>query len=130
VGSWWIVRLFKSLVHWWQGKLRNIELADKASTVRSEAEEAVSMVIYATGVAPDCVSASVIQGGFAILIQSDENTKETFVHNSYTQAAEKAIEWWHERGGKEICQGTASKMNRAERRAFNRQRQRRRNERH
>jgi ribulose kinase len=112
---WSRFKLFwKTLLRWWQGKIRNIELADTASPARSEAEEAVARVIYETQVAPDCVAATVFDGGCALLVQHDK-AKELFVHKSYALAADKAIEWLK---GQKLQQGKTSKMNRTQRRIF------------
>jgi len=117
----WLRSSAKRLWRWWLGKLRNIELADKASPVRSEAEEAVARVVYRTNIAPDCVSATVLQGGYTIIIEHNKS-KEAFIHRSYDQAADKAIEWLTKREGRHVLSGTVSHMNRAQRRAFDKKR--------
>lgn len=118
-------RLWTFLYRWWGGKLLNIELADTASPARSEAEEAVARVVFETNVAPDCVAATVIRGGPAILIKHDK-AQEAFVHHTYAKAADKAIEWLKHREsmGRELKQGMTSGLNRAQRRQFESRRRR------
>jgi hypothetical protein len=113
-------RFFRFVARWWQGKLRNVELADTASPARSEAEEAVAKIVFETDIAPDCVAATVFEGGCAILVKHDK-AQELFVHKSYALAADKAIEWLK---GQKLKQGHTSKMNRAQRRAFQKRKQR------
>lgn len=121
-------RFFVFLWRWWNGKLKNIELADTGSQARSEAEEAVARVIYETDLVPDCVAASVIMGGCAIIITRDGGVGETFVGKSYNHAADKAVEWVKTRAVAEgvnlKAQGSTSGLNRAQRRAFDRKRRR------
>jgi hypothetical protein len=57
-----------------------------------------------------------VRGGKTILIKHDE-AWEAFVHNTYLAAADKAIEWINTQGD-EMSASNYSKLNRAERRAF------------
>jgi hypothetical protein len=106
----------KTLWWWWKGKLLNIELKDELSPVRTEAQMAVDRVVMETDITPDCVSAQVVRGGCTIMVKHNE-AWEAFVHNSYNEAAEKAIEWLLLQGD-EIKTNKVTKLNRKSRRAF------------
>ena len=109
----------KTQALWWWivGRRLDRRLADTASPIRTEAEEAVAKVVYETDIPPDCVVANVVRGGPCILIKHDD-AWEAFVHNSYMEAAEKAIEWLNLQG--DLVSATeTSNLNRKQRRIFN-----------
>ena len=111
-----LVGAYLWFTHGMSGALLEERLADESSPERSEAEEAVAKVIAETDVAPDCVSALVRDGGACILVKTDGDW-EGFIHNSYGEAADKAIEWLLLQGDFVETQNT-SDMNRAQRRSF------------
>lgn len=125
----WLRRLWLRVWRWWTGKVLNAKLQDRSSVERSEAELAVELVVAKTGLAPDCVAATVINGGPAILLRYNSSS-EAFVHHSYAMAAEQAIRWAKAREerraelGKPSDQGQVSKLNRKQRRQFDRMRRR------
>lgn len=120
----YIARLFKFLRYWWSGNLLEVKLQDKTSDIRSEAQRAVDNVVFETDIAPDCVYATVINGGCAIVVKHNAAT-EVCVHNSYAEAALEAIKWLQAREG-EIHTGKVSDLNREQRRSFDAQRKARR----
>lgn len=118
--------LWLRLWRWWTGKVLNARLKDHSSPERNEAELAVERVVTQTNLAPDCVAATVIRGGPAILVRLDTSS-EAFVHHSYALAAEQAIKWANarerrqaelKRSGNGNGQGQVSKLNRKQRRQF------------
>lgn len=111
-----IAGLFERLVWAVQGLFLRRKLKAPDSPLRSAAEEAVARVVYETELAPDCVSAGEIRGGCGIKVTHND-AQEWFVHNSYDEAATQAIEWANLQGD-EIDTGSASKMPRKQRRAF------------
>jgi len=112
--------LYKRIVWWWTGGLLSVQLEDKASDTRTEAEYAVERVVYETNIAHDCVSATIIRGGPCILVTHD-GAKEAFIHNSYAEAADKAIQWLR---ANDVRYSEQSKLSRRERRAFDSYRRR------
>ncbi len=108
-----------SFKHAFFGELRNQRLADPKSPERSEAQEAVNWLVYATDLPPDCVNALVFNGGCAIRVKH-QDAWEMFVCNSYNEAARKAYEWWDEMtaSGNNISAGKTSTLNRHDRRKF------------
>ena len=92
-------RLVRSVRQRWSGGVLDARLSDLGSQERRDAEEAVAKVVAKTQVPADCVSATTLQGGPAILVEHD-GAKEGFVHRTYDQAADKAIEWVNERDGR------------------------------
>lgn len=112
--------LWLRLWRWWTGRVLNTQLKDPGSDLRSEAELAVERVVARTSLAPDCVVATVLQGGPAILVRHDKAT-EAFVNGTYMQNAEAAIEWVARH---KLQQGQVSKMNRHQRRQFDKLRNR------
>lgn len=115
-----IKALFRRVVWFWQGKQLEAEFSKNESPVRSEAEEAVAKVVFETDVAPDCVSAGILRGGTAIFV-THNNAKEVFIHKTYAEAADKAIEWLRLQGD-EVKAGKVTQMNRKERRAWKKRR--------
>jgi hypothetical protein len=118
----WIKTLWLTLWWWFVGGVRSAQLQDTASDARNEAEEAVARIVYESDIAPDCVCATVVHGGCAILVKHDTGTpnnprvaSEIFIHRTYALAAEKALEWLHNKPM--LRTGTVSKHNRQERRA-------------
>lgn len=111
----WVV----SFKHAFFGALKNKKLADLESPERSEAQEAVNWLVYATNLPPDCVNALVFNGGCAIRVKH-RDAWEMFICNTYREAASKAYEWWEEEvdSGNKISAGAASTLNRHERRKF------------
>lgn len=119
-----IVAYFKAR---WQEALAQqlvADLADPTSKVRTEAERALERVVFETDIAPDCVQCCIVRGGCSVMIKHD-NAWEAFVHNSYTEAADKAIEWLKLQGD-EVSTKQTSDMNRKERRSFDVQRRQKR----
>jgi hypothetical protein len=136
----WLKQLWLKLWWWFTGGVRSAQLQDPTSPARSEAEEAVARVVYESDIAPDCVAATVVRGGPAIVIfhevQRDKTgwrhhrrkgfkgvhlakrrEQEVFIHRTYALAADKALEWIEmQKNG--VATGGQSKMNRKERRAF------------
>ncbi len=91
-----------------------------ASPIRTEAELAVERVVMETDITPDCINAQVLRGGCTILVKHNE-AWEAFVHNSYGEAADKAIEWLKLQGD-EIKTNKVTKLNRQQRRKFDAER--------
>ncbi len=88
--------LWKKFYRFFEGAYRTGQLEDSASDARTDAEKAVARILRGTGIPPDCVGATVIQGGCAILITHsvrEQKRQEAFVHKTYEQAADKALEW-------------------------------------
>jgi len=106
--------LLKRLRWWWSGGLLSVKLEDKTSKTRSEAELAVERVVWETSIAHDCVSATIYRGGPCIMVSHD-GAKEAFIHNSYDEAAAKAIQWLK---GHDVGTGSSSNLSRRQRRAF------------
>lgn len=117
----WLVGRYYWCKHKVTGSLLSDRLADESSSERTEAQAAVDKVVMQTEIAPDCVSAIVQDGGACILVKTD-NDWEAFIHNSYGEAADKAIEWLLLQGDFVETKETSS-LNRKQRRAFNAQRQ-------
>jgi len=90
---------------------------------RSEAEEQLARILYETGIRPDAVSATTMNGGPCFLVKH-KDAQEAFIHNSYKVAADKVIEWLNAQGD-EIepqRQERAPLMTRKQRRSFERRR--------
>jgi hypothetical protein len=116
-------RFWSAVVTWFQGLFwsiqgfnKEIALRQEKSAQRSEAQLAVDSVVMRTSIAPDCVAALVFRGGCAIKVKHDE-AWEMFIHNSYAEAAEKAIEWLLLQGD-EVTTSKVSNLNRRDRRVF------------
>jgi hypothetical protein len=107
---------------WFSGGVLSAQLRDEGSETRSEAELAVERVVMQTHIAPDCVVATVMRGGPCIILTHD-GAKEAFIHKSYTQAADKAIEWLEKNT---VRTKKASRLSHHKRQAFNRKRLKRR----
>jgi hypothetical protein len=118
------VAFLRSIKWWFTGGLLDARLADSESTEYSEAQAAVDKVVYETDIAPDCVSAMVMRGGHCVLVKTDDEW-EAFIHNSYEEAADKAIEWLNLQG-EYVETAKTSKLNRRARREFNATRKKRR----
>lgn len=116
----WLRTLWLNIQYWWTGRILNARLKDHGSPQRSDAELAVELVVARTSLAPDCVVATVLNGGPAILVRHDKAT-EAFVNGTYLQNAEAAIEWVNRN---KLRQGNVSNMNRAQRRQFDKLRKR------
>ena len=108
---------FKKVFWFWKGQYLEVQLQDKTSPTRTDAEHAVARVVMETDIAPDCVSAMVFQGGCAIKVKH-QDAWEMFLHNSYNEAADKAIEWLLLQGD-EISTRGVSKLTRQQRLDFN-----------
>jgi hypothetical protein len=87
---------------WWQLKvwfvksqLLHAKLEGKGTEALTEAQRSLRKICAETGIAPDCVSAQILRGGCAIVVKHND-AQEAFVHNSYPEAATKAIEWLKE----------------------------------
>lgn len=115
-----IVEMWQALIWKIKGYFLDKKLANPESPVRDEAQEAVAKVVVETDIAPDCVSALVYRGGCAIKVKHDD-AWEMFIHNSYMEAADKAIEWLRTQGD-EVQTRRVSEMNRKQRRAFDKKR--------
>jgi len=102
---------------WWTGKILGAKLSDKASPERSEAELAVARIVASTDLSPDVVAATTLKGGPAIVVRVDGcgDYPPTFIHHSYAQAADEVIRWARR---EHRSTGQASKMNRHQRRQF------------
>jgi hypothetical protein len=85
--QWWLKRI------WWplRGRWLDKQLAP-GGMKRSEAEEQLARILYETGIRPDAVTATTMRGGPCFLVRHKAAT-EVFIHNSYTEAADKTIEW-------------------------------------
>lgn len=116
----WLVGGYYWFKHKVTGSLLVDRIADESSPERTEAQEAVNKVVMATDIAPDCVSAIVQDGGACILVKTDGDW-EAFIHNSYGEAADKAIEWLLLQGDFVETSETSS-MNRKQRRVFDAER--------
>jgi hypothetical protein len=99
---------------------------DSDTVTRGEAEEAVAKVVYKTNIAPDCVSATVVRGGPCIYVKHD-NAHEAFIHKTYAEAADEAINWLNRHTGI-VRTSETSGMNRQQRRAFDAKRKQKRGE--
>lgn len=120
----WYHRLWDALagVYVWfkhgvTGSLLEERIATAQSEARNEGQEAVDKVVLETDIVPDCVSASVVRGGPCILVKTDGEW-EAFIHNTFGEAADKAIEWVNQQGEYMESQAETSSMNRGQRRAF------------
>lgn len=107
----------KNIFRFWKGQYLEVQLQDNTSPTRTEAERAIDRVVMETDIAPDCVSALVFQGGCAIKVKH-QDAWEMFLHNSYGEAADKAIEWLLLQGD-EISTRGVSKLTRQQRLDFN-----------
>lgn len=110
-------RFWQPIKWWWTGNVLTSEL-EKSSLTRTEAELAVERIVMTTNIQPDCVSATVIRGGTAILITHDRG-KEGFIGNGYEHAADKAIEWLTQREGRFILQAKSTGLSRKSQKVFN-----------
>jgi hypothetical protein len=116
VASWFYARWLQ-VKYFFTGKLLEAELESGAPTPeRSEAELAIARVIDTTDIAPDCVSAGVVNGGAGIRVKH-EDAIEWFVGRDYAHAADEAIAWLQLQGDL-VKSAKASSMNRAQRRMF------------
>lgn len=117
----WFLRVWKRfwqpIERWWIGGILASEL-EKPSLTRTEAELAVERIVMTTNIQPDCVSATVIRGGTAIIITHDR-AKEAFIGNGYEHAADKAIEWLTQREGRFILQAKSTGLSRKSQKVFN-----------
>jgi len=95
-----IAHLWLRLKQWWLGGVLSAKLAE-GEPVRSEAERAVERIVMQTLIAADCVVATVLKGGPAIIIKHDK-AQEGFIGRTYAHAADKAIEWLTKREGRFI----------------------------
>jgi len=116
----WLSQTIQNIVWWFQGVALEAELKDAESVRHRAAQNAVRRVVMETDIAPDCVSATIVRGGPTIMVRHDD-AWEAFVHNSYSEAAQEAINWIN-RQGDEISTSETSDMNRKQRRAFSSQR--------
>jgi hypothetical protein len=124
--------MWRRLLRWWREKIwwritghvanRQIEPGGKK---RDEAEEQLARILFETGIRPDAVSATTMNGGPCFLV-THQGATEAFIHHTYTQAADKAIEWLKGDG-----QSIAAKkderapvMNRKQRRGYKRRHRR------
>jgi hypothetical protein len=139
----WLKKLWLKLWWWFKGGVQVARLQDLSSPVRNEAEEAIAKVVYQSNIAPDCVVASVVRGGTAIIlihsvVSNDrrgrpyrddsgralrKGQQECFIGRSYDHAADKALEWLAMQDGK-LSTGVQSSMNRRARRSFDVRRRR------
>jgi len=118
----WFKQLWKRVSRWWTGNLLVAQLADAESETRSAAELAVARVVAQTNIPPDCVVACVLHNGCCIQIRHDTAT-EAFLHNTYAQAADKAIEWYTLRGGSTRGWGRTTQLSKKQQKVFNAVRQ-------
>ncbi len=114
---WWILSWFL---------VRKVQKLD--SPERTEAEEAVLQVVFKTDIPHDCVSAGVLRGGCCIFVKhmdedSGQEITESFIHNSYAEAAAKAVEWLKLQDDEMHYIGR-TKLNHSARRAFDQRRKR------
>jgi hypothetical protein len=114
---WDRVKFFFKQIRWrFQGIRLAAKLQDSNSEARDEAIAAIKRVVFESDIPPDCVSAQIVRGGTSILIKHND-AWEAFVHNSYGEAAQKAIEWlWLQ--GDEISTSKTTRLNRVQRRFF------------
>jgi hypothetical protein len=105
--------LLKRLYRFFEGAYRTAQLHDAASITYTEAEKAVARVLRVSKLPPDCVAATVVNGGSAIVVRH-EGASEAFVHKTYALAADQALEWIKKQ---DLRVGEASSYNRAQRRA-------------
>ena len=103
---------------WWTGGVLSSKLSDYGSDTRSEAEQAVERIVLATDIVPDCVAATTLRGGAAILITHDK-AQEGFIGRSYEHAADKAIEWLTKREGRYIVQRNSTSLSQKSVKIFN-----------
>lgn len=116
----WLTQSIQNIVWWFQGVALEAELKDAESIQHQGGRRALRRVVLETDIAPDCVSATIVRGGCTIMVKHDE-AWEAFIHNSYDEAAQEAIDWIN-RQGDEISTSETSDMNRKQRRAFSSQR--------
>lgn len=107
----WFLQLWLAIKRWWTGGVLASKLTDHGSAERTDAETAVERIVLTTGIAPDCVVATVKLGGPTIIIIHDK-AQEGFVGKSYAHAADKAIEWLTKREGQYIVQTKSTKLSR------------------
>jgi len=120
----WLKTLLKRIYQYFEGAYRIGQLEDAQSLTRTDAEKAVHRVIRESGLPPDCVGATVVRGGSAILVMHTKTAKngevkkqqEAFVHNTYDEAATEALKWIQNQ--EKVSVGSQSGYNRAERRSF------------
>lgn len=102
--------LWLRLKWWWQNGVLSAKLAE-GEPVRSEAEAAVERIVMQTLIAADCVVATMLRGGPAIIIKHDK-AQEGFIGKTYAHAADKAIEWLTEREGRYILTDKSTGLSR------------------
>jgi len=110
LGVWW----------WWTGNLLNVQLEDKTSKMRTEAQIALDRVVFETHIPPDCVTACIVRGGPCIRVKHDFS-QEAFIGNTYAHAADKALEWINTQGEELVTEKT-TKMTHKDIKVFDAQR--------
>jgi hypothetical protein len=85
--QWWLEKV------WWplRGRQLDKQIAEGGKK-RTEAEEQLARILYETEIRPDSVSATTMRGGPCFIVRHEAAT-EVFIHNSFADAADKAIEW-------------------------------------
>jgi hypothetical protein len=102
------------IVWFFKNQLLLDHLQSGGEAAKSEVEEILARIVAETGIAPDCVSAQILRGGHTILVKHNL-AWEAFIHNSYPEAAERAISWIKFQGYN-LKTGEVSSYNRAQRR--------------
>lgn len=113
----WLQKLWWRIRDWWLSRRLLVSPERKG-----EAQEAVNRVVYATKMPPDCVTAGVFRGGCSVSVKHD-SAWEVFVHNTYAEAADEAIDWVLYRSP-DLSYRKTTKLPRITRRAFDAQRRR------
>ena len=110
----YIKAFFQRIVWYLKGQLLLDQLQSGGETTKSEVEEVLARIVAETGIAPDCVSAQILRGGHTILVKHNL-AWEAFIHNSYPEAADRAISWIKFQGYN-LKTGEVSSLNREKRR--------------
>lgn len=115
-----IKQLFWRLVWWWQGGVLSVELEKENSAVRTDAVIALDRVVLETTLPHDCIKANIVRGGPCIMVKHDD-AWEAFIHKTYAEAADKAIEWIRAQGD-EIATANTTNLSRKDQKIFDAQR--------
>jgi hypothetical protein len=112
---WDRVTAFIQRLYWYlKGQILLDHLQSGGEAAKSEVEKVLARIVEETGISPDCVSAQILRGGHTILVKHNL-AWEAFIHNSYQEAADRAISWIRFQGDK-IQTGDVSGYNREQRR--------------
>lgn len=119
---------FKTLRRWWLEKIwwkvtgyRANKQIKPGGKKRDEAEEQLARILFETGMRPDAVGATTMNGAPCFLV-THKTAKECFIDRTYTAAADEVIAWFKRGQGAIEPQRNerAPVMNRKQRRRYQR----------